>query len=387
MRILFLAHSFYPESTGVSRVAGSIASAAARDGHIVTVGTGGSDRETETDLNGVRVERFSCGGNLVQGLTGNIAEYREFVRSHSADIVVLHCAQTWTTDALLEVWDQLAKPIVLVSHGLSAFKSEAYRDYFRLLAEKLKGNGRVVGLSERLEEVVFCHDFGLSAPEIIPNGVDYLEWSSPTTGIRDQWGIGDKPWIISPSNHSTVKNHSRFWHVLSSLAESTPLVQGSIVGRPYGAARFHAGRVGVKGGCWYGCKLRSIFSDRVLLHDRATRKEVVSAVKEADVLAVTSSREAAPLVLLESMAAGVPWVSFRVGSVEDNAGGIVVDTELEMVHAMQSLLKDRKAARALGEAGRKQILQRHDWRTIAKAHIELYRDCIYRYGFKNKTDR
>src|SRR5256885_779894 len=109
MRILFLAHSFYPEATGVSRVASSIAAVAVRDGHTVTVATGGNERETEINFNGVTVERFSCVGNMVHGLAGDIAGYREFVLSHAADIVVFHCAQTWTTDALLEVWGQLTK--------------------------------------------------------------------------------------------------------------------------------------------------------------------------------------------------------------------------------------------------------------------------------------
>jgi glycosyltransferase involved in cell wall biosynthesis len=114
----------------------------------------------------------------------------------------------------------------------------------------------------------------------------------------------------------------------------------------------------------------------VFLHKSAKREEVVSALQEADLLLVTSFREASPLVLLESMAAGVPWVSFRVGGVEDNVGGMVVDSETEMIDASIKLLNDHSVALELGRCGRERVASKHDWEKIIDSHLAFYARCI-----------
>jgi glycosyltransferase involved in cell wall biosynthesis len=325
---------------------------------------------------GIRIVRFNCAGNYVSGLFGDVNAYKRFIKEQPADLLVLHCAQTWTIDALLDDFEHLGKRVVLVSHGLSCYRNPAYESYFSLLASKLKISGHVTGLSERLEEVALCRDHGLQAPVIIPNGVDLAEWNVAPIGMRKQWGIGSRPWAVSISNHSTVKNHGAFWRVVKAVKNALPELQGSIIGRPYRAERLRVGRLGVKGGCWYKCRLRRLFSNRVFLHKSAKREEVVSALQEADLLLVTSFREASPLVLLESMAAGVPWVSFRVGGVEDNVGGMVVDSETEMIDASIKLLNDHSVALELGRCGRERVASKHDWEKIIDSHLAFYARCI-----------
>ncbi len=44
------------------------------------------------------------------------------------DIIVAHCAQVWCIDSLFSIADRLPCPVVLLSHGLSAYGSPAYAE-------------------------------------------------------------------------------------------------------------------------------------------------------------------------------------------------------------------------------------------------------------------
>ncbi len=62
---------------------------------------------------------------------------------------------------------------------------------------------------------------------------------------------------------------------------------------------------------------------RVVLFGEATREEVAGAMAQADVLVLPSIAEATPLVLLEAMSHGLPWiVSDTCRSAADLAGGV-----------------------------------------------------------------
>jgi len=106
------------------------------------------------------------------------------------------------------------------------------------------------------------------------------------------------------------------------------------------------------------------------------REEVVSAIKEADLMVSTSGKEANSLVLLESMAAGVPWVSFDVGSARENAGGLVVRDLNEMRAAVVKLSRNAQLRRKLGDAGRAQIAEKHNWDTIVDQYEQLYKGVV-----------
>ena len=374
MKILVTAQSYYPEATGVSNVVTAHARGFVNNGNSVTVATAvvqGRPREEEVD--GVRVLRYNIVGNCVRGMRGEVEAYQDFVVKEAPDILVCHCAQTWNTDALLPVIGRIGCSFVLVSHGLSAYHEDEYKQYYVSLADSIrKARGRVIALTEVLEEVTFCREQELAPPIIIPNGVDIEQWTAAPLDVRGKWGIGTNPWVVTVSNHSTVKNHNAFWSVVERSSEDIAGIQGSIIGRGYGAEKFRLGRLGVRGGCWYRCRLKSLFSDCVRLHSNTTRPEVVSAIKEADLLLVTSTREAAPLAVLEAMAAGTPWISFKVGNYMENVGGIAVDSQSEMVAALKRVLLDKELAERLGREGYERVQARHSWGEIVNAHQRAY---------------
>ena len=378
MRILHTAHSYYPEVSGVPEVVSQISSRLASKGHDVHVATGlvSPSHPQEEIINGVHVHRFKVKGNAVKGITGEFQQYRKYVLSQNWDILGMHCAQIWSTDSILSYLDKIRGKKVFISHGLSAWRDSAYDNYFNNLSIFMKRVNRIVSLSEMCEEKDFCLKFGLPLPLIINNGVDIAKWEKSSVDLRSKWNIGGHPWVLSISNHNPVKGHFRFFKVIDGIRKYLPGTIGTIIGGNYPAAAFGLGEIGVKGGCWYRCRFWEKMKPYVSLRSGLNREEVISAIHEADLVLTTSRWEASPLVVLESMAARTPWISFDVGCVREHVGGFVVNSDEEMASLAVDLLKNPSWRETLGEEGRSRIITNHDWDGIAEQYERLYESLI-----------
>ncbi len=173
MRILHTTHSYAPEVSGVAEVLRQISLGLARNGHEVHVATGAAHvGRLEEVLEGVYVHRFKVQGSAVSGIRGDVNRYTRFVRSRPWDVAAMHCAQIWSTDALLPHLDDMSGRKIFVGHGFSTLRNVKYRSYFSDLADSLRRVDKIVALSTLLEEVPFCAEHGLPEPQVIPNGVE-----------------------------------------------------------------------------------------------------------------------------------------------------------------------------------------------------------------------
>ena len=372
LRILHTAFSYPPEVSGIPEVVSQLSIRLARLGHEVHVATGWPPGCAQTEIrDGVHVHRFAVMGSALQGYSGEVERYTAFVGEGQWDVIAMHCAQVWSTDLLLPRLSHLGCGKVFVPHGLSAYGKKGTDSYFESLARALQGV-TMVSLAKGLEDDAFCARYRLPAQVVIPNGVDVVAWRTPALGVRDRWRIHTRPWLVTVSNHNANKGHPEFFRLLAAVRREAPTVIGTIIGKHHRAVRWRAGRLGIKGGCWYRCRLRSLFSRTVSLLPDVERNDVVSAIKEADIVVCTSRWEASPLSILEAMAAGTPWVSMDVGAVRDLAGGIVVDSVEAMRETVVALLRSPEKRNELGRDGIARIGSVHDWDNIARRYAELY---------------
>ena len=117
-----------------------------------------------------------------------------------------------------------------------------------------------------------------------------------------------------------------------------------------------------------------------------TRDDVPELLAHADVFALSSRSEGAPLSILEAMAAGLPVVSSRVGGVPE----LVVDGETgllvppgdpaAMAAALGHLISDAGLRRRLGASGRKRAERCFDVRRQRRAHLDCYTRELARLG-------
>ena len=370
MRILHTALTYAPSLDGVAEVVRNISERLAQRGHEVHVATALIRSDSHAEVQDVHVHRFNVRGNLALGMKGEVGAYRDFVRSGNWDIIVNHCVQVWTTDALLEEIGSYPWPRILVTHGLSV-DNPVFTAYYAEFRQRLCAYTKWIRISDLSEEKLYAQRVNLPMPPVITNGVDMEEWTRPPLDLRRKWQIGRKPWVVNVSNHNPLKNHRAFFQLADLLGQHG--ARFTIVGGTYAANRWALGRVGISGGCAYECELRSKLSmGTVGLRTNLPRQEVVSAIREADVIVSTSKREANSLVLLESMAAGTPWVSFDVGSARENAGGVVVGHLGEMAEEVMELLRNLGRRETLGRAGRARAVEKHDWDGLVDRYEQVY---------------
>lgn len=107
------------------------------------------------------------------------------------------------------------------------------------------------------------------------------------------------------------------------------------------------------------------------------------AIQEANCIVLPSYAEGLPMALLEGMAAGMPAIATRVGSVpeviQDGVEGFLVDIgDIEALgDRITRLARDPELRRRMGRAARKQVEARFSLRTMAERVHAIYCEALH----------
>ena len=113
-----------------------------------------------------------------------------------------------------------------------------------------------------------------------------------------------------------------------------------------------------------------------------TGAEVARVLNTVDVLLLPSHFEGMPNAVLEAMAAGVPVVCTRVGSlpdlIRDGENGYLCEVEdtAAMAAAVQRLLRDAGLAAQVGQRGRETIRARHAMESVWPKYVQAITSAI-----------
>ena len=360
-KVLITSHTFAPERNGVAGVVEAVALGLLELGWSVDIATcavAGSP-ESET-YRGLRVFRFELQGNGATGVVGELERFHAFLRTEAYGRYLTNGVLSWATDLILDCPSIAKSDVVLVSHGFSSYENPGLASYHSELFRKCRELRAVVCLSDRLSDYFHYREAGLKNVRVISNGVYSSKWAGGDGAGRET------PYVVNISNHNPLKGHGLY----AELAGEIGGVQFRQVGTGYRAAKWSLGRIGVMGGCWYACKIRAL-GGRVRYLDGSNRETVHQGLAGSLMKVLTSSWEAAPLVLLEAMAAGKAWVSTDVGCVRSWPGGVVCASKAEMGAAVRKLLEDPARRAALGQEGREAAQNVYDWRQIVKIYSDV----------------
>ena len=250
-------------------------------------------------------------------MRGAVEEALRFIEGCEPDVLFNYAAQTWTTDSCLGF---LAQPRrfaqIFAPCGFSALREPSYAPYFARLKALLPLYDSLVFHSTITQDWEFAADPRATKMHVIPNGADDPGAKIPRPDPR--------PLCLTVGSHVRSKGHRDFVRAIKTIARQRP-IRGAIVAPP---------RVGLEfiRGCQARCSLSAATSrDLVELRDGRAPGVVESTIAEADLFLFPSTIECAPLVILEAMAAGVPWISYDVGNVRELDGGLVVGSYGELV--------------------------------------------------------
>jgi L-malate glycosyltransferase len=377
MNVLLVAQWYYPERNGITSIVTLLAEGLVRRGLTVTVATQACANRLTNSHNGVSIRQFRITGDAVQGMAGEVPVFRAFVAQGTRDVVHIHHIRIWTFDALMDWLPRRSCPLVLTPHGFQYADSSSWQRYYQQFRqEALPHLDHVTCLSPAFEEVPLLNRWQYDRHSVVRNGVDLTRFAAPPVlDLRRVWQIKNRYWVLNVSNHVGVKNHP----ALHRLARQLPTAVVCHVGNPISTARFGLDRLGVKSGCHYRCQLTARLLPNFQTRRGDDQAVVRAALGQADVFVLPSIREVSPVVILEAMAAGLPWVSCNAGNVGEHRGGVVVQTEPEMADPLTTLRYDKPLARKLGEEGRAHALTFHDADQITDTYLVVYRQTLARF--------
>lgn len=302
-----------------------------------------------------------------------------------ADLDLVH-SHTWYTNLA----GHLAKLLSGVPHVMTVHSLEPLRPW---KADQLGGGYEVSKFCERVaiegaDAVIavsasMAEDVRTAYPTVdasritvIHNGIDPEEYQpDAATDVLGRLGIDPtRPTVMWIGRVTPQKGVDHLLHMAESLPRDVQYVflAGASDTPEFGramAARAHA--------------VKAALPDLHWIETILPRPDVVQLLSHASVFVCPSVYEPFGLINLEAMACGVPVVATAVGGIPE----IVVDGEtgfLVPVHPdrtdlgealadrVAGLVADPDVARAMGEAGRRRVLEHFTWRSIAEKTVALY---------------
>ena len=119
---------------------------------------------------------------------------------------------------------------------------------------------------------------------------------------------------------------------------------------------------------------------RVFYLQRLPKEMIRAAYRAADVFVMPSKAEVQPLVVLDAMACGKPFVATNVGCVAELPGGVVVRHERQMAYVIRKLRADPAWRAELGSAGREACERNYNWPTVLSTYEALFAKIVSTQG-------
>ncbi len=372
MKILFTVEFYEPRKGGVEQVVKQLAEGLLKKGHQVSVATSYTSERNFTALNGVRVESFKLGGNLAKGFVGasdEQARYHQYLQG-DFDVVINYAAQNWSTDLAFAVLSKIKAKKVLIPCGYSGLHNPIYQAYFAQLPAYLAQYDSLVYMSMSYQDKVFGDEHGVGAKAVyIPNGASADEFiPSDLYRFRERAHIRTKYLAITVANFYAAKGQRFVIKAIKKMRNKD--VTLALIGElPTSKGVKKLAHI-ITG--YLPCWIASLLNPRIKIISGKNRAEVISAYKNADLFLFGSRVECAPLVMYESFASKVSFITRPVGNVADHKEYLsIVQTPEEMAHIADRLLNDDALRHRSTQRAFELWDQEHRWERIVERYEQL----------------
>jgi len=418
VKILICAEFFHPSVGGVQEVVKQIARRLAANGHNITIATTKIPNRTSDDFEKIKIESFSISGNLVNGISGEVDRYINFVKQGGFDVLFIYAAQQWTFDALIDLFDEINAKKVFVPCGFAGLFDQNYTEYFIKMPSILNKFDSLIFHSKTYRDYVFAEEHSVKNLFFIPNGADNAEFETPSKGFRESRNISkDELLIMTNGSLNGAKGHlevTQAFTLLDYHAPVTLILNGNKMSRhgrsiwskfkpidwlslkQFSKSKIIFYLLRLRGRKNYfemlNLLIREINSGKfgenkkIFLTD-LPRDQLISCYFESNLFVFASNIEYSPLVLFEAAAAGLPFLSVAVGNVAEivewSGGGIICPsltnsngyTSVEiniLAQQMELLLNNKDEMYRLGQNGRTAWKEKFNWDYISSEYEAIF---------------
>ena len=380
MKILHVVPTYYPATRygGPIRSVHGLASAQASQGHDIHVYTTNADGkgvlpvplDRPVLLDGVNVWYFatSLGRRIYrspkmhEALALNITNF---------DILHLHSVFLWPTSAAARAARKAGIPYILSPRGMLVGdlirrkSSLAKHAWIALFERRNIENAAAVHLTSEIEASELSA-LGLRYKRltVLPNGIDLpkREWSSREESETFTYGR-HRPYVLFLGRLNWKKGLDRLIPAMQQVSNANLLVAGNDEENYRPELEALARRCGV--------------AERICFLGPIDGEKKWELLSSAELLALPSYSENFGNVVLEAMAVGCPVVvtpEVGLASVVRGTGcGVITNGEPASLGSQISrLLDDNDSRRAMGEAGRRAVEAKFNWKAISRDMLDVY---------------
>jgi glycosyltransferase involved in cell wall biosynthesis len=218
-----------------------------------------------------------------------------------------------------------------------------------------------------------------SKVHLLYNGIDATTSSRPhELGFRRELGLADHDILVSMIGRiSREKGQVLFVEAMQPLIREFDYVHAAIIGASTAQEQDYEREV-------RGAINRGGAGKR--FHMTGWRNDIPSVLPELDIVALTSTREAFSMVILEAMAASRPVAAFDAGGVaeaiQDGITGLVVPVGdvSAMTHAVRRLVVDPIERVTMGRAAQQRARAMFDDAILLPQFAEIISAVLEQYG-------
>ena len=373
LRIFQVAPYFPPHLGGMETYLYMLSKELAERGHDVTIFTS-SDKSFsyKENVDGFEVHRVSSIGRIYNvPIAPSLLP--TMIRKRKPDIVHGHQYPVFFSDVSSMASRFLKTPFLLHVHVVaepkSLFSNLVSSVYYRSIGKfPLNHASLVVTPSFAYKRTLFEMGVPEQKIRVVPYGIDMSRFNPKNNGgaFRKKYGCEDSELILSVGRLNYQKGFNYLIEAAPEVLRSFPNAKFVIVGggEELGSLKDLSARLGLSGSI--------VFTGAI------SPLEIPQSYAAADVFVLPSLFESLGIAIIEAEATGKPVVCTRVGGapetlLEGESGFVVEPREPhQLAEAIVKLLSDCKAAKLMGQKGRKYVENKFEWRRNVCRILELY---------------
>ncbi len=387
LRILHIVENYFPSVGGMQEVVKQLSERMVLEGHEIHVACTSHPNRNFKVHNGVYIHSFDITGSLATGISGNPEPYIKFVLGSTFDVIVFFAAQIWSTDLLLSDLQKVKAKTIFVPTGFSGLPIPIYKGYYESMKQYMPQFDHHVFLSYDYRDIHFATELGIKNYTIIPNAADEREFLDVDRNIlREKLGWTSKEFVVLHIGSFTgLKGHIQALRIINKV--KIPHLRMVFIGNGYeNFPRY--GRQKIR---WAFERIKARLTNKKIEIHQWNREQTIEAFQCADLFLFPSNIECSPIVIFESMAAGLPFVASNVGNIAEiiswSNAGIVIKTTFdeygyghidlnEAAKVLQALYCNPDERMNLSIAGKKAFKQEFNWKKITESYINLYHQLV-----------